>query len=169
MENETVYTEAMRDKGKRDAEDFQARAATGEMDGTAICAEEEKIPLFTEAVKVMNMNKRPAGQTNGFICISPVGNVVRLIQGYDSDIYTQDPESKDLAAHWRFVFSKDPKKAKEFLGDPDILAVNYYNIDECCIDVGHVWRSKLANNVYRPSEYTQGWEDLGTIESVMGV
>lgn len=101
----TIYTDAMRAKGAADAADFQQRSA--EMDGTAMYAEEEKIPDFSEAVKVKNMLERPWGQDNGFICRSKVGHVVRLIQPYDSDIYTQEPEDAALAAHWRFVYSTD--------------------------------------------------------------
>lgn len=160
-----LYTDAMRAKGAADAADFQKRSA--EMDGTQLYAEEEKIPDFAEAVKVKNMKDRPAGQENGFICRNSAGLVVRLVQPYDSDTYPQEPGDKTLAAQWRFVYSKDPRKARPFLDDPDILSLNYYNVGECCTENGHVYRSTIAANVYRPSEYAQGWEDLGTIEEVM--
>lgn len=55
----TIYKDAMRAKGAADAADFQKRSA--EMDGTAMYAEEEKIPDFAEAVKVKNMLERPWG------------------------------------------------------------------------------------------------------------
>ena len=36
-------------------------------------------------------------------------------------------------------------------------------------DDGHVWRSTFdGSNVWRPSEYPAGWEDLGTVEEVQG-
>ena len=162
-----LYLEAMRAKGAADAADFQQRSA--EMDGTAMYAEEEKIPDFAEAVKVKNMNQRPWGQTNGFVCRNSLEQVVRLVQPYDSDIYTQEPGDKALAAHWRFVYSKDPKKAKPFLEDTDVLSLYYYSEDECCIDAGFVWQSKLTPNTWRPTEYEAGWKKLGTIEEVMGV
>lgn len=165
MDN-VIYTDAMKAKGAADAQDFQERSA--EMDGTAMYAEEEKIPDFAEAVKVKNMLERPAGQTNGFVCKNSLEQVVRLIQNYDSNIFTQEPGDKALAAHWRFVYSKDPKKAKPFLEDSTILAINYYSKDECCIDAGFVWRSKLTPNTWRPTEYEAGWDKLGTVEEIIG-
>lgn len=164
MSNE-LYTSAMYAKGLADAADLQSRAP--EMDGTALYAEEEKIPDFQAARQAKNMKDRPAGQENGFICRNSAGLVVRLVQPYDSDIYPQEPGDKTLAAQWRFVYSKDPRKAKPFLDEPDILSLNYYNVGECCTENGHVYRSTIPANVYRPSEYAQGWEDLGTIEEVM--
>lgn len=163
--SETMYESAMYDRGLADAADLQARSST--MTGTQLYAEEEKIPDFAEAAKVKNMKDRPAGQENGFVCRNSAGLVVRLVQPYDSDIYPQEPGDKTLAAQWRFVYSKDPRKARPFLEDPEILSLNYYNVGECCTENGHVYRSTIPANVYRPSEYAQGWEDLGTIEEVM--
>lgn len=165
MSEQTLYKEAMYAKGLADAADLQSRAP--EMDGTALYAEEDKIPDFQAARQAKNMKDRPAGQENGFICRNSAGLVVRLVQPYDSDIYPQEPGDKTLAAQWRFVYSKDPRKAKPFLDDPDILSLNYYNVGECCTENGHVYRSTIPANVYRPSEYAQGWDDLGTIEEVM--
>lgn len=164
--NNELYLEAMKAKGQADAADLQQRSST--MDGTQLYAEEEKIPLFSEAVKVMNMSQRQAGQDNGFVCVSPAGHVIRLIQKYDSDTYTQDPESNDLAAQWRFVYSTDPKKARPFLDSPAHMSESYYRMDECCTYSGHVWCSKLATNTWKPTDYPAGWDDLGTIEAVMG-
>lgn len=164
MQTDT-YHYAMYDRGLADAADLQARSST--MTGTQLYAEEEKIPDFAAAKAVMNMKDRPAGQENGFICRNSAGLVVRLVQPYDSDIYPQEPGDKTLAAQWRFVYSKDPRKARPFLDEPEILSLNYYNVGECCTENGHVYRSTIAANVYRPSEYAQGWDDLGTIEEVM--
>lgn len=157
MLDNTLYTEAMREKGLADAEDLQQRSA--EMDGTALYAEEGKIPDFIEARKVKNMLERPVG----FVCRSSVGHVVKLIQVYDSTTYPAEPE--ELPAQWGFVWSTDPLKAREFVA----ISTSPYNKDDCCIDAGHVWRSTMDNNVWRPSEYEQGWSDLGTVESVMEV
>lgn len=163
-----MYKTAMRDKGLADAADLQARSP--EMDGTALYAEESKIPDFTAAVKVKNMLDRKAGQENGFVCRATSGRVCRLIQNYDSNTYPQEPDSAELASQWRVVYSTDPLKAKPFLQDGTVLAVSYYNKGECCTDAGHVWRSTYDGaNVWAPSEAPQYWEDLGTIESVMGV
>lgn len=158
----------MRAKGKADAADLQERSK--DMDGTALYAEGGKIPDFQIARTVLNMNQRTAGQADGFVCKATSGKVCRLIQGYNSDTYPQEPDSGDLAAHWRVVYSTDPAKALPFADDAAVLAVSYYNKDECCTDAGHVWRSTYDGaNVWRPSEATQFWADLGTIEEVIGV
>lgn len=158
MSDNQLYLDAMREKGLADATDLQNRSST--MDGTALYAEEEKIPAFSEAVKVKNMLQRKAGQTDGFVCRSTAGRVVRLIQNYDSDTYTQEPE--ELPAQWRFVWSTDPKKALPFVA----MSTSPYNVGDCCTENGHVYQSTLANNVWAPSAYPQGWTDLGTIEEV---
>lgn len=142
--------EQMRGKGQADALGFQTRSSG--MSGTEINAEDEKIPAFSEAVKVKNMLERHAGMTDGFVCKSSAGRVVRLIQNYDSDIFTQEPE--ELPAQFGFVWSHDPAKAKPFIA----LATSPYNTGDCCTDDGSVFRSKMDGNVFAPSAYPQGWE-----------
>ena len=155
MQNE-IYTEAMRDKGLADAADFQQRSA--EMSGTEMYAEGEKIPDFQAAKAVKNMLERPVG----FVCKSSAGRVVTLLQVYDSTVYTQEPE--DLPAQWGFVWSTDPLKALPFVA----ISTSPYGVGECCTENGKIYRSTIANNVWAPSTYPQGWEDLGTVEDVMG-
>lgn len=156
MSNE-LYTSAMYDKGLADAADLQSRSTS--MDGTALYAEEGKIPDFVEAVKAKNMLQRPVG----FVCRSTTGHIVKLLQVYDSATYPAEPE--ELPAQWGFVWSRDPAKAREFVA----ISTSPYMTDDCCIDAGHVWRSTMDNNVWRPSEYPQGWQQLGTVEEVMEV
>ena len=146
MANE-LYFEAMRAKGLADATDLQARVP--EMDGTALYAEEEKVPDFAEAVKVKNMLERPVG----FLCRSTAGRVVKLLQVYDSATYPQEPE--ELPAQWGFYWSKDPAKALPFIP----LATSPYMTGDCCTDADKTWRSTINNNTSRPSEYPQGWEE----------
>lgn len=151
-----IYFDAMKEKGKLDAADFQARAV--EMTGTEMCAEEEKIPSFKAAVALKNMLDRKAGQEDGFVCKSTAGRVVRLIQNYDSTVHTQEPE--ELPAQWRFKWSTDPKKALPFIS----LATSPYAIGDCCTHEGHVWRSGQDGNVWAPGTVGASWEDLGEIE-----
>ena len=153
MSNE-LYLTAMREKGQSDAADLQGRAAA--MDGTAIYAEEEKIPDFTAAKAAKNMLERPVG----FLCRSSAGRVVKLLQVYDSTVYTQEPE--DLPAQWGFYWSTDPAKALPFVE----ISTSHYNTGDCCTENGHVWRSKIDTNTWAPSSYAQGWEDLGSTETV---
>lgn len=156
MSNE-LYTSAMYAKGLADAADLQERSAT--MDGTALYAEEDKIPDFQSARQAKNMLQREAG----FICRSTVGRIMKLIQPYDSDIYTQEPE--ELAAQWAPYWSKDPLKALPFI----VLSTAPYMTGDCCTDVGRVWQAKQDNVVWAPSTNPEFWTDLGAIESVMGV
>lgn len=139
----------MKAKGIADAKDFQERSS--EMDGTAMYAEEEKIPDFLSAKANMNMLKRKAG----FICKSSAGRVVKLLQPYDSDIYTGEPET--LEAQWGFKWSKNPKDALPFVK----LSTSPYGVDECCTENGKIYRSTHDGNVWSPSEYPTYWEEIG--------
>lgn len=153
----TIYTDAMRAKGAADAKDFQRRSVS--MTGTQMYAEEEKIPDFLAAKALKDMLERPVG----FICRSTAGRVVKLLQPYDSNTYTSEPE--DLPAQWGYYWSKDPKKALPFIAQ----ATSPYMTGDCCTDAGHVHASKEDNNVWSPTDQPNRWTDLGTIEDVMGV
>lgn len=152
--------DAMQRIGKTIAQDIQNRSA--EMTGTELFAEEDYIPDFQAARAIQNMMTRNAGRENGFVCRSTAGRVVRLIQNYDSDERPGEPET--LPAQWGFVWSDDPKKARDFIS----LSTSPYMENNCAIDAGYVWRSKIDNNVRAPSSYEQGWEQLGTVEEIMG-
>lgn len=147
-----LYIDAMKAKGLADAADLQGRSST--MDGTALYAEEEKIPDFTEAVKVKNMLERKAGQKDGFVCRSSAGRVVRLLQVYDSEIYPQEPE--ELPAQWGFVWSTDPDKALPFLS----LSTSPYAKGDCCTAGGKIWRSKIDTNTWSPETNPEFWEEV---------
>lgn len=155
----SLYLEAMREKGKADAAELQSRTAN--MDGAALYTEKDKIPDFQAAKAAQNMLERKAGQQDGFICRSTAGRVVRLLQNYDSDTYTQEPE--ELAAQWRFVWSKEPRDALPFVE----LATSPYNTGDCCTYDGHIWRSGQDNNTWAPGTLNIKWDDLGLVENVM--
>lgn len=120
------------------------------MNGTELYAADDRIPSFTAAVQKMNMMERPVG----FTCKSSAGRVVRLLQVYDSDIYTQEPE--ELPAQWGFKWSTDPQKALPFIA----ISTSPYNTGECCTVDGVVYRSTMDNNVWNPLDYPSGWEEL---------
>lgn len=144
-----------RERGRLDAVDLQSRAA--DMDGTALYAEEDKIPGFRAACSRMNMLHRPVG----FVCRSSAGRVVALLQNYDSTIYTQEPE--ELSAQWRFKWSKDPAKALPFVS----LATSPYATGDCCTHEGRVWRSGMDGNIWAPGTVNIPWDDLGTTEEII--
>lgn len=156
MQNNTTDKElvlqAMREYGRSKA--AQLQEASAEMTGTELYAEEDYIPDFQAAKAVMNMNQRKVGKDDGFLCRSTAGHVVRLIGSYDSDVWPGEPET--LLAQWKFVWSKDPKKARPFLG----LSTSPYDTGDCCTDGGKVWRSTIDNNVWAPTAYPDGWEEV---------
>ena len=143
----------MRKYGKMVAEDLQTRST--DMTGIEVIAEEDFVPDFDPTRQYLNYEA-------GYICRSEAGNVVKLIQPYDSITYTQQPE--ELQSQWRFYWSTDPKKAKPFISK----ATSPYMTDDCCTYEGHVWRSGQDNNTWAPGTENINWTDLGTIESVIG-
>ena len=138
----------MYEEGRRQALDLQSRSP--EMTGTELYAEDGNIPSFLAAKATMNMLDRP----DGFVCKSTAGRVVRLLQPYNSDIYTQEPE--ELPAQWGFAWSTDPAKALPFVA----MSTSPYNKGDCCTEGSKVYRSTLDNNVWSPSAYPQGWEEV---------
>lgn len=144
--------EIIRNSGKKDAQEVQSKSSA--MTGTELNAADDRIPRFLEAVKHKNMLDRKAGQNDGFVCLSSAGRVVRLIQNYNSDVYTAEPE--DLPAQWRFVWSTDPSKARPFIAS----STSYYNIGDCCLNkAGEPRRSKITANVFDPDASPEFWED----------
>ena len=143
--------DAMQRIGKTIAQNIQSRAA--EMTGTELYAQEQYIPDFQAAKAAQNMMTRQAGRENGFVCRSTAGRVCRLLQPYDSTIYTGEPET--LPAQWGFVWSTDPHKALPFVA----MSTSPYMTGDCCTDGGKVWRSTIDNNVWAPTAYPQGWEE----------
>ena len=148
MTNRDYVLETLKRSGKLAAQAVQEKASN--MTGTELNAEDMYIPDFKAAVANKNMLERNVG----FICKSSAGRVVKLLQKYDSSIYTQEPE--ELPAQFGFVWSNDPLKAKPFIA----LSTSPYMKGNCCSENDVVYRSKMDNNVYAPSAYPQGWEQV---------
>ena len=152
MTDKELVLETLRRSGKQIAEAIQSKSA--EISGTELNAEKDYIPDFAVVCAKKNMLERKAG----FVCKSSAGRVVKLIQPYNSTIYTQEPE--ELLAQWGFVWSKDPKHALPFIA----LSTSPYNTDECCTHEGHVWKSGQDGNIWAPGTVGVKWEDLGPEE-----
>lgn len=148
MTNKEIVLETMKRSGKLVAQSVQTRSV--EMTGTELNAESTYIPTFAAACQKMNMLNRPVG----FVCKSSAGRVVKLLQVYDSTIYTQEPE--ELPAQWGFVWSDDPAHAKPFVA----ISTSPYMTGNCCTEGEEVFRSLIDNNVHAPSAYPQGWEKV---------
>lgn len=143
---------AMYDQGRANALALQEKSS--ELNGTELYAQDTDIPSFLSAKTNKNMLNRKAGSKDGFVCLSTAGRVVRLIQSYDSDIYPGEPET--LPAQWGFVWSTDPAKALPFVA----ISTSPYNKGDCCTEGGVIYRSIIANNVWSPSAYPKGWEEV---------
>lgn len=148
MTNKEFVLAFMRQNGRTAALDLQKRS--GDMTGTQLNAKSEYIPDFVAAKAVCNMLHRTAG----FICKSSAGRVVKLLQPYDSDIFTAEPE--ELPAQWGFVWSTDPVKALPFVA----ISTSPYMIGDCCTENDKAYKSKIDNNVWSPSSYPAGWEEV---------
>ena len=136
-----------RQRGHEAAKVVQANADT--MTGTELYSVDDRIPRFTAACEKLNMMERPVG----FVCRSSAGRVVRLLQPYDSTIYTQEPE--ELPAQWGFKWSTDPAKALPFVA----LSTSPYMIGDCCLNAtGEPKRSNIDNNVWSPDTNPEFWE-----------
>lgn len=136
------------DRGRLAALEVQDKSSA--MTGTELNAVDDRIPRFSEAVRKKNMLERPVG----FVCKTTAGRVVKLLQPYDSSIYTQEPE--DLSAQWGFVWSQDPAKALPFVA----VSTSPYMAGDCCTENGSTFRSKMDGNVHAPSAYPTGWEQV---------
>lgn len=148
MTGKELVLETLKKYGLAYAETIQAKASN--MTGTELYDEYAFIPSFYAACAKKNMLERSVG----FVCRSPQGRVVSLIQPYDSEIYKEEPE--ELTAQWRFKWSKNPKHALPYFKS----ATSTYDVDECCLWNDEVYRSKINANVYSPEEYPDGWEKV---------
>lgn len=136
------------DRGRMAALEVQEKSPN--MTGTELNAVDDRIPQFKAAVAKQNMLTRPAG----FVCKSSAGRVVKLLQPYDSDIYTAEPE--ELPAQYGFVWSDDPAKALPFVA----ISTSPYMKGNCCTEDGDTYRSTIDNNVWAPTAYPQGWKKV---------
>lgn len=148
MIDKTTALNAMKLQGLTDALGLRNRAA--DMDGTAIIAEEEKVPLFD-----------PQKDYIGWQIGAPVAEVIdgerqifTLLQPYNAAYYGGTPST--LPAIWSIRHTKDPKKAKPWMPSHGISGL--YMMDECCTEDGVVYRSTHNDNQYAPSEYEAWWE-----------
>ena len=143
MTSREYVLDMMHRVGLAAAQSLQSRAT--ELTGTEAYAEQLAVPDFDPEKQYLNYKA-------GFVCRSPSGRMVRLLQPYDSTVYTQTPE--ELPAQWGFYWSQNPEDALPFVA----LSTSPYMTGDCCTENGVVYRSTIDNNVWPPSEYPQGWK-----------
>lgn len=150
MNSKEIVLNAMRSQGRADALDLRNRAA--DMDGTAIIAEEEKIPQF-DSQKDYSSWKVGAPV---YEIIDGEHQIFTLIQPYNAANYSGTPST--LPAIWSIRHTKDPKKAKPWLAPNGTSGL--YMKDECCTENGKTWRSAQDNNAFSPSAYPLYWNEI---------
>ena len=144
-------------QGKADALDLARRAP--DMDGTAIIAEEDHIPAWSE----------DAGYTTEHVGfpVQDKGQAYTLLMPHrPADNPGSRPEN--LRAIYSLLHTTDPHKAKPWMSSYG--ASGLYKIDECCTwlhpdGTTHVHRNKQDNNQYPPLTLNveDWWEDLGEV------
>ncbi len=148
MNSKEIVLKIMKEQGKADA--LHLRDCANDMDGTAIIAEEQKIPLF-------DGNKDYSAWAVG----APVCEVVdgemqvfKLLQPHNAAHYPDSTPSNSPAL-WSICHTKDVDKAKPYLAPHGTSGL--YMTDEVCARFGKVWRSTKDGNPYPPGE--TGTED----------
>lgn len=144
-------------QGKADALDLAQRADS--MDGTAIIAEEQKVPMFVSGA---DYSACPKGAPIGEIVDGEL-QVFTMITPVNTAHYPGITPNTERSLY-SLCHTTNPKKAKPFVDARGTSGM--YNLDECCTENGHVWRNLYQDNVYRPSALPERWEDLGTVEEV---
>lgn len=146
----------MYDEGRRDALDLAGRAK--DMDGTAIIAEEDHIPAWSEdAVYTADHVGFP---------VQDKGQVYVILMPH-TPAHNPNSRPADLRAIYSLLHTKDPAKAKPWMASYGVSGL--YMVDECAtwpVDgVNHVFRNKQDNNVYPPmtQNVEHFWEDLGEV------
>lgn len=145
MTSREYVLDMMHRVGLAAAQSLQSRAAG--LTGTEVYAEQSAAPDFDPEKQYLNYKA-------GFVCRSPSGRLVKLLQPYDSTVYTQTPE--ELPAQWGFYWSQNPEDALPFVA----MSTSPYMTGDCCTENGVVYRSTIDNNVFPPGEYPQGWEEV---------
>lgn len=148
MTDKEFVLSTLRKSGKAAAQALQAAAP--DLTGTELNAQDMYLPDFDAARQYKDY---PAD----YVCKSPAGRAVKLLQPYDSETYPAPPE--ELPAQWGFCWSTDPKKARPFIS----LSTSPYNTGDCCTHEGRVWRSGMDGNVWAPGTTGAKWEDLGEV------
>lgn len=146
MTNKELILSVMREQGRSDALSLRSRAA--DMDGTAIIAEERKVPAF-----------EPAGDYSNWPVGAPVtdeGQVWTLIQPHNAANYPGLRPSGNRAC-WGLAHTTDPAKAKPWVDSYGTSGM--YMAGECYKDDdGTVHRCKADNTVHDAAALPDAWE-----------
>lgn len=137
-------------KGKSDALDLASRTVKENLDGTAIIAEQDHVPAWSEsAVYTQNHVGYPVQD----------GNQVYTILQPHTPAHNHGSRPADLPAIYSIKHTTDPTKAKSYM--PPNGTSGVYKTGDCCVFDGVVYRSVFkGDNVWSPADYPAGWEEV---------
>lgn len=142
-----------RARGRAAAADLAARAP--QMTGTAIIAEEDNIPDWSEkAVYKAAMVGWPVRDN---------GQVYTISQPH-TPAYNPGVHPADLPAIYSIKHTQDPARAKPF--QPPVGTSGLYHEGDCCTQDGCVWQSLINDNAWSPAGYPPGWAYVGPVNEV---
>lgn len=157
MNNKELVLKIHRDMGRADALLLADRAWAESLDGTALIAEEEKVPLFKWGT---DYSKCPVNTPIAEI-VDGERQIFTMLTPVNTAHYPGITPSTERSL-FSLCHTKDPKRAKAWV--PPLGISGLYEEDECCTAIGHVWRSVVGSNAYSPVDYPSNWEDLGAVE-----
>lgn len=145
MNNKDFILGMIKEQGKANALDLRSRAA--HMTGTAIIAEENKIPNYDNT-------KDYTGWAIGSPCLYE-GQVYGLLQPHNAAHYP-DSNPANTPALWRVLHTTDPAKAKPYVKPTNTS--DMYLKGECMTYTDGVVYRAIRDTVYDPEEYAADWE-----------
>lgn len=156
MNNKELILNVMYAQGIADALNLRSRAK--DMDGTAIIAEESKIPMFDGTKDYSSW----AVGSPVYEIVNGEKQVFTLITPYNASYYPTSTPS-NTPSLWSIRHTKDPERAKAWLASNGTSGL--YMKDEVCVDPNMedataVYRSIVDNNAYAPSAYINNWEKV---------
>lgn len=148
MDNKDFIMTAMHTAGAADASAIAAKSVSGEADGASLIAAEKQIPTWRQR----DYTDVPIGTPYKY-----ADQVYKLWQAHDA---TNQPDwTPDKAVSlWDICHTTDPAKAKPYVTPQGTRGM--YQIGDVCTYNGVIYRSTMDNNVWQPSAYPQGWEEV---------
>lgn len=149
----------MFEEGRRDALELAGRAKN--LDGTAIIAEEDHIPAWSEEAVYTSAHV-------GFP-VRDKGQVYTILMPH-TPAHNPGSRPENLRAIYSLLHTKDPAKAKPWM--PSYGVSGLYKAGECCIYPVGDGREHVFRNVYEGNEFPpltlnveSRWEDLGEVSA----
>ena len=132
--------------GAAEAKALAAKAVAGEANGTALIAQEKKIPTW---------RPRDFSQVSVGTPYKWKGRVYKLWQQHDAT-GNEGWSPEEAASLWDICHTTDPAQAKPYV--PPQGSRGLWQSGECCLWEGAVLRCLADNTAYSPGELPEGWE-----------